>query len=112
MSCCRGFTGPVGCPSRPDRRHITTQRSLLTKPRDATLYLFAAIRRAAQLWGVADPEFCKDLSLCPRGHAVFPEDEWWNVYCFAEAQHADKFIAQFGGAKPPFRDALAGSATR
>jgi hypothetical protein len=22
--------------------------------------------------------FCKDLSLCPRGHA----DEWFNVYCF------------------------------
>lgn len=33
-------------------------------------------------------EFCKTLSLCPRGHAVFHEGEWLNVYCFAVAADA------------------------
>jgi hypothetical protein len=41
--------------------------------------------------------FCDDLSLCARGHAVFHEDRWWNVYCFADAEHAQKFMRQFGG---------------
>ena len=41
--------------------------------------------------------FCKDLSLCPRGHAVFHEDEWFNVYCFAEQGDAEKFMQRFGG---------------
>jgi hypothetical protein len=42
-------------------------------------------------------EFCRDLSLCPRGHAVFHEDEWFNVYCFAEREDAEKFMQRFGG---------------
>jgi hypothetical protein len=42
-------------------------------------------------------EFCKDLSLCPRGHSVVWEDEWFNVYCFKESAHADLFMARFGG---------------
>ena len=41
-------------------------------------------------------ELCKDLSLCPRGHSVFRE-EWFNVYCFTEAEHAERFMAKFGG---------------
>ena len=41
-------------------------------------------------------EFCKDLSLCPRGHSVF-RDEWFNIYCFAEREHAEKFIRRFAG---------------
>ena len=44
-------------------------------------------------------EFCKELSLCPRGHAVFHEGEWFNVYCFAEPAHAEKFMQRFGGEK-------------
>jgi hypothetical protein len=43
-------------------------------------------------------EFCKDLSLCPRGHSVF-RDEWFNVYCFAKPEHAERFLARFGGEK-------------
>jgi hypothetical protein len=41
--------------------------------------------------------FCEDLSLCPRGHAVYHEGQWWNVFCFAEKDHAEKFRQQFGG---------------
>lgn len=42
-------------------------------------------------------EFCNDLSICPRGHAVFHEGEWFNVYCFAEPADAKKFMQRFGG---------------
>ena len=41
--------------------------------------------------------FCQDLSLCPRGHSVINEGEWFTIYCFAEAGDAVKFIAKFGG---------------
>ena len=40
--------------------------------------------------------FCKDLTLCPRGHSVF-RNEWFNIYCFAEREHAEQFMARFGG---------------
>jgi hypothetical protein len=42
-------------------------------------------------------DFDKDLSICPRGHSVFHGGEWFNVYCFAEAADAEKFMQQFGG---------------
>lgn len=42
-------------------------------------------------------EFCKDLSLAPRGHTFFRDDVWWNVWCFAEEEDAQKFQAKFGG---------------
>jgi hypothetical protein len=41
--------------------------------------------------------FCAELSLCLRGHAVFYEDEWFNVYCFEKAEDAEKFLKRFGG---------------
>ena len=41
---------------------------------------------------VAIREFCKDLSLRPRGHSVFHGDEWWNIYCFTEAAHAERSL--------------------
>ena len=41
--------------------------------------------------------FCRDLSLCPRGHSVFHDNAWWNVYCFAVPEHAAEFTARFGG---------------
>jgi hypothetical protein len=44
-------------------------------------------------------DFCKDLSLCSRGHAVFRDGEWFNVYCFVEPEHAEKFTQRFGGVK-------------
>jgi hypothetical protein len=44
-------------------------------------------------------EFCRDLSLCSRGHSVMRDDEWFNVYCFTESVHADLFMQRFGGEK-------------
>ena len=41
--------------------------------------------------------FCKDLSLCDRGHTFRRDDQWFNVWCFAEEADALKFIARFGG---------------
>jgi hypothetical protein len=41
--------------------------------------------------------FCKDLSMCPRGHVVFFGGEWFNIYCFAEAKDAEKFAQRFSG---------------
>jgi hypothetical protein len=42
-------------------------------------------------------EFCKDLSLCNRGHAVAYGSEWFNVYCFAKPEDAQKFKERFEG---------------
>src|SRR5438552_18275863 len=37
-------------------------------------------------------------SRCASGHhSVFHEDKWWIVYCFADAEHAEKFRIRFGG---------------
>jgi hypothetical protein len=37
------------------------------------------------------------LSLCPRGHAFQRDRQWYNVFCFAEREHAERFLARFGG---------------
>ena len=42
-------------------------------------------------------EFCQQLSLCVRGHCFYRDGEHWNVKCFAEREHAERFMAQFGG---------------
>jgi len=34
-------------------------------------------------------DFCKELSLCSRGHSFKRDREWWNVVCFAEREHAE-----------------------
>jgi hypothetical protein len=26
-------------------------------------------------------DFCKELSLCPRGHSVFRDAQWFTIYC-------------------------------
>ena len=44
-------------------------------------------------------DFCKDLSLCSRGHSVFHNGESFNVYCFSDGADADKFMSRFGGEK-------------
>jgi hypothetical protein len=43
--------------------------------------------------------FSKDLSLCARGHTVLHNDGWFNVYCFSDEAHAEKFMARFEGEK-------------
>ena len=42
-------------------------------------------------------DFCQDLSLCVRGHSVFRDGRWWRVFCFAEVEHAARFMVRFGG---------------
>ena len=43
-------------------------------------------------------DFCKELSLCPRKHSVVgPDNEWRNVFCFAQKEHAERFKQRFGG---------------
>ena len=44
-------------------------------------------------------EFCKGLTLCTRGHAVFHDGEWFHIYCFEKPEDADKFTQRFGGEK-------------
>ena len=42
-------------------------------------------------------EFCRDLTLCTRGHSLCHDDQWFHVYCFKEADDARKFMERFGG---------------
>jgi len=42
-------------------------------------------------------EFCKDLSLAPRGHTFVRGGEYIKVWCFAVKADAEKFQARFGG---------------
>ena len=42
-------------------------------------------------------EFCRDLSFCVRGHWYLRGDQDYQVRCFAEKEHAEQFIARFGG---------------
>lgn len=41
--------------------------------------------------------FCENLSLCPRGHGFYRDKPHFNVFCFAEREHAELFKAKFGG---------------
>lgn len=41
--------------------------------------------------------FCNDLSLCPLGHSFYRDGKDFNVFCFADREHAEKFKAKFGG---------------
>jgi hypothetical protein len=41
-------------------------------------------------------EFCKELTLYTRGHAG-RDGEWFNVYCSAKPEDAEKFKQRFVG---------------
>lgn len=43
--------------------------------------------------------FCEaeKLSPCQRGHSFKRDGVWFNVFCFAEREHADRFHARFAG---------------
>jgi hypothetical protein len=58
--------------------------------------------------GTADA-FCLDRSICQRRHGVFREDKWWIVYCYAEAEHAEKSRMRFGGERFNPKDRGGGS---
>jgi hypothetical protein len=53
--------------------------------------------------------FCLDLSVCERHHSVFHDDKWWIVYCFVDAEHAEKFRIRFGGERFDPKDRGRGS---
>jgi hypothetical protein len=41
--------------------------------------------------------FCKDLSLCDRGHSFYRDGTDFSVFCFAKREHAEQFRTRFGG---------------
>lgn len=41
--------------------------------------------------------FCRELSLCDRGHSFYRNGTDFSVFCFAERKHAELFRARFGG---------------
>jgi hypothetical protein len=41
--------------------------------------------------------FCEGMSLCDRGLSFFRDGKDFNVFCFAEHQHAVTFSERFGG---------------
>ena len=55
-------------------------------------------------------EFCRGLSLCPRGHTVRRDDVTYSVFCFADASHAERFCEKFGGERFGPKDRGRGSA--
>ena len=44
-------------------------------------------------------EFCRDLTLCSRGHALYNDGQWFHVYCFKEVADMQEFMERFGGEK-------------
>lgn len=63
-------------------------------------YPFQVALRASATYGdsyVTARLFCEDLSLSPRGQFFRRYDEDFNVWCFAELEHAERFRAKFGG---------------
>jgi hypothetical protein len=42
-------------------------------------------------------DFCRGLTLCPRGHAVQRNGVEYNVFCFSELAHANLFRTRFKG---------------
>ena len=37
-------------------------------------------------------EFCRDLTLGSRGHALYHDGQWFHAYCFKEVADAQKFM--------------------
>ena len=76
------------------RKGKTTSRQI-----DAEWPYQIALRESVTVGKAHDAvrEFCADLSLAPRGHTFFRDDAYWNVWCFAEEEDAEKFRARFGG---------------
>src|SRR5271156_1572436 len=41
-------------------------------------------------------EFCRDLTLCSRGYALYHYGQWFHVYCFKEAADAQSSGGDLG----------------
>ena len=50
-------------------------------------------------------DFCRGLSLCPRGHYFRRDDVGYNVFCFATKEHAEMFRDKFCGERVEPRNA-------
>lgn len=48
--------------------------------------------------------FCADLSLCDRGHSFYRDGTDFNVFCFADREHAERFSERFNGELMHARD--------
>jgi hypothetical protein len=55
-------------------------------------------------------DFCRDLSLCTRGHSVRREGIEYHVFCFADAAHAERFRERFGAERFDPKDRGRGNA--
>ena len=42
-------------------------------------------------------EFCRPLSLCPRGHFFYRDTIGFDLYCFADRSQAEQFRERFDG---------------
>ncbi len=113
------------CATAIEEARATTRRSVHEKQKQLTefafcSYTYSMVRRKGELssasidsgWPhqVALPatscigrnfvlihDFCRSLSLCPRGHFFYRGDEGFNVFCFREREHAELFQSRFGG---------------
>lgn len=41
--------------------------------------------------------YCRELSLCARGHSFYRENRDYHVFCFAIREHAESFAKRFRG---------------
>jgi hypothetical protein len=46
-------------------------------------------------------EFCRDLTLCSRGHALYHDGQWFHVYCFKEAEVTQTVVSKKPGTRNP-----------
>jgi hypothetical protein len=79
---------------------VTRRKGELTNTRIDREWPHQVVIAADQMDGKNDAigrEFCRDLSLCPRGYTVRREDIDYRVFCFADPAHADLFRERFGG---------------
>jgi hypothetical protein len=79
---------------------MTRRKGELTRRRIDREWPHQVALRANQLRGKKHEkvhDFCRNLLLCPRGHAFRRDDIDYVVFCFADPTHADLFCARFKG---------------
>jgi hypothetical protein len=82
------------------RNHMNRRKGELTGARIDREWPYQVALPAEQVAGknyVVAHDFCRDLSLCPRGHAGRREGIEYHGFCFANPAHADLFRDKFMG---------------
>lgn len=82
------------------RLHMVYRKGELSKAAIDREWPYQVALPAEQVRGseyVTKHEFCRDLSLCTRGHTFQRDGRYYVVFCFAEKAHADLFRERFGG---------------